>query len=159
MLRDGVDGYWVTVEVKHWEKVFNNLTHAQQVHQYFSQLHLSDGNVSGVYDGEEMDGTKHGQGTYTFASGSVYRGGWSNDLMEGEGTFTFPNGEQHSGSFKQGKKHGRGTYTYANGDVYTGEWSKGKKQGKGTRTCRDGVFDEEWEQDEKVSVHFIPQVE
>ena len=51
------------------------------------------------YDGEYVEGFRHGVGVYREAKGNVYNGEWKND-----------------------EYHGKGTYYYPEGDVYTGEW-------------------------------------
>ena len=40
------------------------------------------------YVGEYKDGKMHGQGTYTWASGSKYVGEWKDDKKHGQGTYT-----------------------------------------------------------------------
>ena len=41
------------------------------------------------YDGELLNGKRHGRGTYTFASGSVYEGSFENSLFHGHGKYTW----------------------------------------------------------------------
>jgi radial spoke head protein 1 len=60
---------------------------------------LVDGALPGnKYEGELVNGIKHGQGIYTFRSGARYEGEW-----------------------KHGRRHGWGTMRYASGDCYEGE--------------------------------------
>jgi len=39
------------------------------------------------FEGQILNGEKHGQGTYTFASGNRYIGGYKNDAKHGKGRF------------------------------------------------------------------------
>jgi len=69
---------------------------------------------------------RNGQGTYTWADGSKYVGGWKDDRLHGEGVLTYPYGGKHVGEFKNNRRHGQGTSTYSKGEVYKGIWKKGK---------------------------------
>ena len=59
-------------------------------------------------------------GTYTYANGDKYVGGYKDDKMHGQGTYTYARGDKYVGEFKDGEFHGQGTYTFANGDKYVG---------------------------------------
>ena len=41
-----------------------------------------------------------------------YVGEWKGDKKHGQGTYTWPSGSSYVGEWKDGKKHGQGTYTY-----------------------------------------------
>jgi S1-C subfamily serine protease len=47
---------------------------------------------------------------------------WSNC----EGTYTYASGNKYVGGYKNGLKHGRGILTFYNGDKYAGVWRNGK---------------------------------
>lgn len=54
----------------------------------------------------------------------------ANGLMinkHGEGTFIWADGKEYSGGWKEGKQHGIGTYKSSNGDVKKGDWENGKR--------------------------------
>ena len=53
----------------------------------------------GVYDGERLDGLRHGYGIYTSESGSVYKGYWRDDLKHGRFECYLSNGETYIGEF------------------------------------------------------------
>ena len=61
-----------------------------------------------LYDGEWLDGMRHGEGRFVGVSGDVYTGQWEDD-----------------------KRHGRGRCVYGNGNVYEGQWLRGKPSGEG----------------------------
>lgn len=45
----------------------------------------------------------HGQGAYTWTSGSLYKGGFVHGRSEGYGTFLFANGARYDGEFSNDK--------------------------------------------------------
>lgn len=66
-----------------------------------SGLPREDATSEESYEGDTKSGVREGQGTCTYADGSVYIGEW-----------------------KDGKRDGQGLYIFANGDEYEGEWSE-----------------------------------
>lgn len=106
-------------------------------------------------------GLRHGIGVYTFYTGDVYAGEWSNGQCHGCGVYTSEDGSRYDGEFKWGVKHGLGSYHFRNGDAYAGEyfadkmhgfgvyhfanghkyegaWHEGRRQGLGMYTFRNG---------------------
>lgn len=82
---------------------------------------------SDTYVGDIKNGTRNGQGTYTWLSqeryaGCVYKGGYVDGRREGMGVMTFPDGGVYKGEFKRNGMCGQGTYFYPNGDRYCGQW-------------------------------------
>jgi hypothetical protein len=55
-----------------------------------------------------------------------------------QGTFTFADGTKYVGGWEDGRFHGQGTYTYGDGSKYVGGWEDGRFQGKGTLMDADG---------------------
>ena len=49
---------------------------------------------------------KNGEGVYTFADGSVYKGNFNNDMIHGYGLFSYRNGDKYEGNFLKGLRHG-----------------------------------------------------
>jgi hypothetical protein len=82
------------------------------------------------YDGEFVDGFRHGSGMMIFQNGDTYKGDFENDYFHGEGLYTyaphydadlnFVIGKRYDGSFQFGAKHGRGLYLLGDGTVYIG---------------------------------------
>ena len=66
------------------------------------------------YDKKGRAGEQHGQGKYTFATGSVYEG-----------------------EYAEGKKHGKGTFTYADGAVEVGCYEADADVGQGVKWSAD----------------------
>jgi len=86
------------------------------------------------YDGEWVDGRRHGQGTlfYNVEETSFYRGGWSADRRDGEGVAVYPSGSVYTGAWRDDKKNGHGKMEWkARREVYTGEWKDDKPHGRG----------------------------
>lgn len=92
----------------------------------------------GKYEGEFVDGKRHGKGKYTFAQGGQYEGDFFHGIMHGRGMLKLANGNQYKGEFVNGQKQGRGTYTFIDGDKYEGDWVDNKATGQGIFTYSNG---------------------
>eukprot|EP00053_Salpingoeca_punica_P013074 m.117734 g.117734 ORF g.117734 m.117734 type:complete len:481 (-) comp16103_c0_seq4:1496-2938(-) len=55
------------------------------------------------YTGEWKEGTRHGHGLFTFASGATFDGYWVNNAKHGKGTMTYENGLVASCEFEMDK--------------------------------------------------------
>eukprot|EP00605_Chrysophyceae_sp_TOSAG23-4_P000684 GSChrysophyteH1.ASY1.ANO1.768.1 assembled CDS len=105
-------------------------------------FHLAKGST---YNGEWHKDTKHGQGTFTWASGERYTGQYADGLMEGKGKYVFASGAVYEGEWHKGTKHGQGTFTWASGERYTGQYADGLMEGKGKYVFASGaVYEGEW---------------
>ena len=60
-----------------------------------------------MYEGENVEGKKHGQGKMTYASGNVYEGEWAEDKKHGKGTFTYASGQVEVGCYEAGADVGQ----------------------------------------------------
>jgi hypothetical protein len=86
------------------------------------------------YEGNYVDGKKHGVGKFVFPSGDVYEGEFVNNKMHGMGTYTYKKTQDiYSGEWSDDKKHGQGRYEFAadksmlvgvwvNGHMVSGDW-------------------------------------
>ena len=92
-------------------------------------------------------------GTYTWANGNKYVGGWQDDKRHGQGTYTWANGRKFVGSYKDGKSHGQGTFTNADGLKFVGVWQDGRRldgtytwpNGDILETCPDDASNYQWD--------------
>eukprot|EP01080_Neovahlkampfia_damariscottae_P004827 gene4827-8413_t len=86
------------------------------------------------YTGPWKFGVAHGNnGTFLLEKGKAkYQGDMLNGTMTGKGSYTFANGDFYEGEWLDGKFHGHGMYKSSNGDFYTGEWVANTKQGMGS---------------------------
>ena len=96
------------------------------------------GDWGGVYEGDFVNGKRHGKGTFHFNVGVVYTGDWRNDKRTGFGMQFGTRGDYYAGDFVDGKWHGRGTYRWPIGNVYTGEFRESKMHGNGVQHGTSG---------------------
>jgi hypothetical protein len=103
------------------------------------------------YTGQWVDDEKHGRGTYSFANGDQYTGEWDNGRFHGTGTYAFKNGGRYTGPWRYDQKHGQGVYYHSNGDRWEGSYINNKRHGKGTFFEADGeAVEEYWENDKLI---------
>jgi hypothetical protein len=102
-----------------------------------------------TYEGEYVNGLKHGKGKLTFSDGRVYEGDFVNGKFHGKGKIIDPNGGGYEGDFADGYMNGKGKYIYSDGRIYIGDLVKQNFHGKGKMTHPDGRIEEgRWENDE-----------
>eukprot|EP00929_Paragymnodinium_shiwhaense_P014682 TRINITY_DN122627_c0_g1_i1.p1 TRINITY_DN122627_c0_g1~~TRINITY_DN122627_c0_g1_i1.p1 ORF type:complete len:444 (+),score=64.59 TRINITY_DN122627_c0_g1_i1:106-1332(+) len=105
-------------------------------------LLLGDGSK---YVGQFRDNVKHGHGTYSYPNGSVYVGEWADDQQHGTGTEYWSDGSTFEGQFCQGRKHGSGRFLWGNGCIYEGEFLDNEMHGCGCYRWTDGkTYDGQW---------------
>lgn len=63
----------------------------------------------------------HGKGTYTLASGDVYKGDFVAGVFQGSGVYTFKAGGSYEGQFENGQYSGHGVYKTSDVE-YDGQW-------------------------------------
>ena len=86
--------------------------------RYKVELHATD--KGDVFEGEWLDGSPHGLGTYYHQADNQYRGTkYVGEFRYGnrhvQGKLTFPDGSKYVGEYKDGKRHGQGIFTFADG--------------------------------------------
>jgi hypothetical protein len=105
------------------------------------------------YDGDIVDGKRHGHGTYRYATGNTYEGGWENNKKHGHGIFRYIDGDVYEGDWEHDRMHGRGTHRHASGAVYEGDFRNDYMHGHGTyRYVSGNVYEGGWDHDEKHGV-------
>ncbi|HEY5656272.1 MAG TPA: caspase family protein [Myxococcota bacterium] len=72
---------------------------------------------------------RSGFGTYSWADGSRYTGGFRDGKLHGQGTLIYSDGGSYAGEWKDGKRHGYGRAAYASGRSQTGLWDEGQFAG------------------------------
>ncbi|KAL4465492.1 hypothetical protein ABPG72_009430 [Tetrahymena utriculariae] len=85
------------------------------------------------YQGEWVDGKKHGQGILRMKDGTFYEGQFIEGEIEGYGKMIYANGNSYVGNFHLGEREGQGEFRAKIGEVYSGEWCQNYKHGKGKK--------------------------
>lgn len=161
----GYDGDWnLTLLTAFRDKAtyvrFNAPDHnVQLITQIKKNFNVMDdlSSKAGKYEGEMLNGKRHGYGKATYDNGTVYEGYWENDqkhgkgkyiysesnkaeyfegtfvndVIQGYGVYQLRNGTKYEGNFTDGKVTGDFTVNYNNGEVYIGQLVNAKRQGKG----------------------------
>ncbi len=81
------------------------------------------------YDGNWIEGRRHGHGTMYIGSQKI-EGEWENDRVVGDAFVSFANG-YYEGELLDYTPHGKGSY-YSDEMSYSGDWVRGRREGKGT---------------------------
>ncbi len=84
-----------------------------------------------VFEGQVVDGKRHGVGEYRYSDGSKYAGEWFKGYRQGYGQLTSKDGTTYTGEWDRNKVHGSGSFKWPDGSSYTGEAFEGTRQGKG----------------------------
>jgi hypothetical protein len=91
------------------------------------------------YEGEFLNGKKHGLGVQFYPGGMVrYKGDFRYDDRAGRGTYYFTNGDKYVGYFEANVPHGKGTYYYSDGEQFVGNFRKGVREGYGVLIRANG---------------------
>lgn len=79
------------------------------------------------YDGDMVEGKRHGKGTYyERATGNKYEGEWKDDMRHGRGVLTSGASDFiYDGEWVGDKRTGNGHCTIRGRESYTGEWAIG----------------------------------
>jgi len=91
---------------------------------------------NGEYEGETILGRMEGLGKFTFNTGEILEGTFSdNDIVNGKCKYS--NGT-YEGEFQNTQRHGGGTFTWEDGTVFSGEWANDQLF-DGTITTPSGI--------------------
>mgnify|MGYP001160930311 FL=1 len=97
-----------------------------------------------TYEGEFLNGERHGEGEEIKENGSTYSGHWMQNTYHGFGKLV-GTGFIYEGMFRRNRYHGKGTYTeYLPGGqktVYIGQFSQHSKHGKGKHILETGTYE------------------
>ena len=94
--------------------------------------------LEGTYEGETLDGQRHGRGKFVYAHGATYEGEWAKGQKHGAGKLVEADGGTYEGDWMEDLKHGHGKEENADGSGYEGEYRMGQKQGNGSYVFADG---------------------
>uniref|UniRef100_A0A3Q2GI19 Ankyrin repeat and MYND domain containing 1 n=1 Tax=Cyprinodon variegatus TaxID=28743 RepID=A0A3Q2GI19_CYPVA len=74
------------------------------------------------YEGEFVEGLKHGKGLYCWPTGHTFTGKFYLNRKEGYGHFSFPGGAVFQGLYHRDQRFGPGVFTYPDGRQDVGLW-------------------------------------
>jgi hypothetical protein len=94
--------------------------------------------ASDYYEGQWVEGLKHGNGLRTWSSGERYEGSWKENKRHGFGKQTYVDGTEYEGGWKEDVEYGYGVKTRTNNEVYSGGFCDGKERGFAAREHPDG---------------------
>jgi hypothetical protein len=110
----------------------------------------------GRYEGNFLDGKRHGKGKFLYANGTIYDGNWKAGKPSGLGARISKDGTVESGTWAEGRlvkvqkarvkldclvgdcETGYGKSKDATGNVYTGNFEKGQYSGYGEMRYKNG---------------------
>jgi hypothetical protein len=78
----------------------------------------------------------NGSGSYRWADGSRYTGGFHESRPHGQGRWEHPDGTRYAGGWSHGTRNGRGQETSSTGAVRAGIWTRGEFQAAGLTSPR-----------------------
>jgi hypothetical protein len=104
-----------------------------------------------IYEGEMMDGKKHGFGKLT-TKDYIREGTWKEDKFTGWGRESRINGEILEGRFVDGKVEGKGILRDSKGSSYIGDFVDSKRQGFGELDTKKANYKGEFK-DNKFNGH------
>ncbi len=99
------------------------------------------------YEGEWAKDLNHGKGTYIQVDGLSYKGDWAKDMRHGKGILIYPDGSSYEGDWVEDAMHGKGIFRYPDGSSYEGDWVQGARHGRGIFRYPDGSsYEGDWVQ-------------
>uniref|UniRef100_A0A3Q2E2E3 Ankyrin repeat and MYND domain containing 1 n=1 Tax=Cyprinodon variegatus TaxID=28743 RepID=A0A3Q2E2E3_CYPVA len=93
------------------------------------------------YEGEFVEGLKHGKGRYTSRNGEYYEGFFYKDFKHGDAVYCWPTGHTFTGKFYLNRKEGYGHFSFPGGAVFQGLYHRDQRFGPGVFTYPDGRQD------------------
>ncbi|XP_035509475.1 ankyrin repeat and MYND domain-containing protein 1 [Morone saxatilis] len=93
------------------------------------------------YEGEFVNGFKHGTGKYTWSNGECYEGSFYKDYRHGEGLYCWPTGHKFIGKFYLNRKEGYGQQLFPDGATFQGLYRADQRFGPGVVSYLDGRED------------------
>lgn len=85
-----------------------------------------------TYEGEWLNGKKHGRGRLSLGQdGDYYEGDFELGEILGQGSQYWRDGTVYTGQFVSGERHGQGGIERPDGSMYSGAWARNKYSGQG----------------------------
>ncbi|XP_031589653.2 ankyrin repeat and MYND domain-containing protein 1 isoform X1 [Oreochromis aureus] len=93
------------------------------------------------YEGEFVNGLKHGKGRYSWTNGEYYEGSFYKDYKHGDGLYCWPTGQKFIGKFYLNRREGYGQQVFSDGAVFQGLYHMDQRFGPGVLKYPDGRED------------------
>nr|XP_057929571.1 ankyrin repeat and MYND domain-containing protein 1-like isoform X2 [Doryrhamphus excisus] len=93
------------------------------------------------YEGEFLNGLKHGKGRYTSKSGEFYEGSFYKDYRHGDGVYCWPSGHKFIGKFYLNWREGYGQQLFPDGATFKGLYHADQRFGPGVLSKPSGHQD------------------
>ncbi|XP_008292890.1 ankyrin repeat and MYND domain-containing protein 1 [Stegastes partitus] len=93
------------------------------------------------YEGEFVNGLKHGRGRYTWINGESYEGSFYKDYKHGDALYCWPTGHKFIGKFYLNRKEGYGQQVFPDGATFHGLYHNDQRFGPGVVSYSDGRQD------------------
>ncbi|KAM9385759.1 ankyrin repeat and MYND domain-containing protein 1-like [Pholidichthys leucotaenia] len=93
------------------------------------------------YEGEFVNGLKHGRGKYSWRNGEYYEGSFYKDYRHGGGVHCWPTGHRFIGKFYLNRKEGYGQQVFPDGATFDGLYHNDRRFGPGVLNYSDGRQD------------------
>ena len=110
----------------------NNEFYAGDLENGKIAIYYSDGKLK--YEGDRINGSFEGKGTYYYKRGNRYEGEWKKGLKHGKGILYYDHEatkKRYEGNYIKGEFEGKGIYYWDDGSYYIGDFVKGLKHGNG----------------------------
>ena len=91
-----------------------------------------------TYEGDWVQGVKHGNGKFTLGDNTVYEGQFNEGEMTGSGVKTWTDGTKYTGQFRNGEFEGKGSLQYSSGNIYNGLFANNLRNGMGSFSFKIG---------------------
>ncbi|XP_041862216.1 ankyrin repeat and MYND domain-containing protein 1 isoform X2 [Melanotaenia boesemani] len=93
------------------------------------------------YEGEFVNGLKHGNGKYIWENGEYYEGSFYKDYKHGGALYSWPTGHKFIGKFYLNRREGYGQQMFPDGTTFQGLYHFDQRFGPGVLTHPDGRQD------------------
>ncbi|XP_049585456.1 ankyrin repeat and MYND domain-containing protein 1 isoform X3 [Syngnathus scovelli] len=93
------------------------------------------------YEGDFVDGLKHGKGRYSWQNGEFYEGSFYKDYRHGDGMYCWPTGNKFMGKFYLNWREGYGQHLFSDGATFKGLYHADQRFGPGVLSEPTGCQD------------------
>jgi len=121
-----------------YDEYFGILNDKGEPHGYGVKIYSDETVYFGDWVNGQYQTTGTRKGNLIKPTGATYEGQWLQGLKHGLGVQTYPDGGKYEGEFAKGFEHGQGKKNYPDGSCFEGRFRFGRKDGPGTLTDAQG---------------------